>query len=86
MTISEAVARYTLTLIAIAMLAFIGYTIDKFTTAEDKPNPIRNEKLTIVEDTLNPDDSRIVSRVVVNKQKFIIFKLGRNYYAFEEQK
>lgn len=53
---------------------------------EEKPNPIRNEQLTIVEDTLNPDDSRIVSRVTVNKQKFIIFKLGRNYYAFEEQK
>lgn len=53
---------------------------------EEQPNPIRNEQLKIVEDTLSVDDSRIVSRVVVNKQKFIIFKLGRNYYAFEEQK
>ncbi len=53
---------------------------------EEKPNPIRNEQLKIVEDTLSVDDSRIVSRVTVDKQKFIIFKLGRNYYAFEEQK
>lgn len=53
---------------------------------EDKPNPIRNEQLKIVEDTLSVDDSRIVSRVTVDKQKFIIFKLGRSYYAFEEQK
>jgi hypothetical protein len=53
---------------------------------EEKPNPIRNEQLKIVEDTLSVDDSRIVSRVTVDKQKFIIFKLGRSYYAFEEQK
>ena len=52
---------------------------------EEKPNPIRNEQLKIVEDTFSVDDSRIVSRVTVDKQKFIIFKLGRSYYAFEEQ-
>lgn len=81
------------TMLAIMVMAIVGAGFlmkeawELYTTAEEeKPNPIRNEKLAIVEDTLNPDDSRIVSRVVVNKQKFIIFKLGRNYYAFEEQK
>ena len=79
-------------IITMMVLAVVGVgflfkeAFDLWTTAEEqKPTLIPNTELRVAEDTLNPDDSRIVSRVTINKQKFLIFKLGRNYYAFEEK-
>ena len=80
---------FTMMVLAVVGVGFLfKEAFNLFTTAEEqKPTQIAipNTELRVVEDTLNPDDSRIVSRVTINKQKFLIFKLGGQYYAFEEK-